>query len=126
MTLVKIVAIVRNDQLQSVEARLIEQGIPGITVSTVKGFGEYTNFFTHDWMAPHARIEIFTGANDSDRIIRTIQQAAHTGSPGDGLIAILPVDKLIKIRSGQEMNDEADGHGRLAVNTSLSGDQTIE
>ena len=102
MALVKITAVIRRDALESVETRLKQVGVPGITVSTVKGFGEYANFFSHDWMVSHARIELFVAADEVDAIIAAIREAAATGEAGDGIIAVLPVNHLIKIRSGEE------------------------
>ena len=102
MALVKITAVIRREALESVETRLKQVGVPGITVSTVKGFGEYANFFSHDWMVSHARIELFVAADEADAIIAAIREAAATGEAGDGIIAVLPVNRLIKIRSGEE------------------------
>ena len=102
MALVKITAVIRRDALESVETRLKQVGVPGITVSTVKGFGEYANFFSHDWMVSHARIELFVAADEADAIITAIRETAATGEAGDGIIAVLPVNRLIKIRSGEQ------------------------
>ena len=107
MALVKITAVIRRDALESVETRLKQVGVPGITVSTVKGFGEYANFFSHDWMVSHARIELFVAADQADAIIAAIRETAGTGEAGDGIIAVLPVNRLIKIRSGEEASGES-------------------
>lgn len=111
MALVKINAVIRRDNLEAVETRLKQVGVPGITVSTVKGFGEYANFFSHDWMVSHARIELFVAANEADAIIAAIREMAGTGEAGDGIIAVLPVNRLIKIRSGEEASDVSSPSG---------------
>lgn len=108
MALVKITAIIRRAALEAVETRLKQVGVPGITVSTVKGFGEYANFFTHDWMVSHARIELFVAADEGDAIIAAIRETAATGEAGDGIIAVLPVNRLIKIRSGEEASGDGE------------------
>lgn len=94
----KVVAIVRRDALEPVEARLVRLGVKGISVSTVKGFGEYANFFTHDWFVTHVRIEIFTEAARAREIAEAIMSAAQTGAEGDGIVAVLPVAEMYRIR----------------------------
>ena len=103
MELSHIMAIVRADVLEDVEGRLRHLGIPGVTITRVKGFGEYANFFTSDWLSTHARIEIFTDASDGERIVDAIMNAAHTGTPGDGIVAVLPVEKVYRIRERREL-----------------------
>ena len=56
----KVTAIIRRERLPDVETRLIELGIAGITVTAVKGFGEYANYFRGDFLVAHVRLEIFT------------------------------------------------------------------
>ena len=59
----KITAIVRAERLEDVEQRLMAVRVGGITVSRIKGYGEYKNFFSTDLMITHVRIEIFTEAS---------------------------------------------------------------
>ena len=103
MQLTHVMAIVRTDVLEDVECQLRHLGIPGMTVTRVQGFGEYANFFTPDWLSTHARIEIFADAGRADRIVDSIMHAAHTGTPGDGIVAVLPVEKLYRIRDRREL-----------------------
>lgn len=95
----KVTAIVRRERLEDVERRLIEIGVAGVTVTAVKGFGEYANFFRGDWLVPHVRLEIFTLAERAEALARAILDAASTGCAGDGVIAILPVEEVIRIRT---------------------------
>ena len=104
MDIKKVVAVVRTDVLEDVEQRLRLLGVPGITVDRVRGFGEYANFFTPDWMSAHARLEIFADAAQAQDIVETIIQAGHTGTAGDGLVAVLPVEKLYRIRDHCELD----------------------
>lgn len=92
----KVEAIVRFSALEGVEDALKEAGINGLTVSPVRGFGEYRNFFRDDWTHRFARIEIFT--TRAEEIANLIVEAAHTGAAGDGLVAIEPVDQVVRIR----------------------------
>jgi nitrogen regulatory protein P-II 1 len=95
----KITAIVRSDCLEKVERRLQVAGVPGISVTQVKGFGEYANFFSRDWMVRHARIEIFTTAERADAIVTSILETACSGTPGDGMVAVLPVEVIYRVRT---------------------------
>ena len=99
MELRKIVAIIRTTVLEKVEGRLVDMGVKGISVTRGKGYGEYANFLTPDWFVTHARIEIFTEKAKADEIVAAILDAAHVGMPGDGIVAVLPVEKLYRIRT---------------------------
>lgn len=98
MDLKKVVAIVRSDALHDVERRLKQLAVPGISVDRVKGFGEYANYLTPDWMTDYARIEIFVDVAQAPEIVETIMASAHTGLAGDGVVAVLPVDHVYRIR----------------------------
>ncbi len=104
MDLKKITAIVRTFVLEDVENRLKQLGVPGITVTRVKGFGEWANFLTHDWMSAYARIDIFTDVAQAKQIVDTIMQVAHTGAAGDGIVAVLPVEGLFRIRDYRQLH----------------------
>lgn len=98
----KINAIIRATALEMVENKLKELGVKGISVSRIKGYGEYANFFNHNWLVEYARIEIFTEQKRADEIASIIIETAHTGAKGDGIVAILPLDKLYRIRTKSE------------------------
>lgn len=103
MELKKIVAIVRNQALGDVEDRLTGMRVKGISVTRVKGYGELTTFINPDWRFTHARIEIYTELSMVDAIVEAILKTAHVGMPGDGIVAVLPVEKLYRIRSRSEI-----------------------
>ncbi len=98
----KVTAIIRRDVLEKVEQKLQEMGVRGISVTKVKGYGEYANFYSRDWMVNHARIEIFTTESQADAIAQAIMERAHLGLEGDGIVAVLPVEKLYRIRTRSE------------------------
>ena len=102
MEVKKVVAIVRDSVLEKVEAALKSMGIAGISVSRVKGYGEYANFFKSDWMVKNVRLEIFTEESRVDSLVTAIMDAAHLGLGGDGFVAVLPVEKLYRIRTKSE------------------------
>jgi len=73
--------------------------IPGISVSRIKGYGEYADFYERDWMCSHVRIEIFTPKAQTRAIAEAILDAAYTGLSGDGIVAIQPVEAVFPIQS---------------------------
>ena len=95
----KITAIIRNGQLEPVEARLREIQVKGVSVTPVKGFGAYANFFDPGWLSSHSRIEIFLSEPDVEPTVNAILETAHTGNPGDGIVAVLPVETVYRIRT---------------------------
>jgi nitrogen regulatory protein P-II 1 len=103
MELRKIVAIIRNESLDKIEGKLVDMRVRGISVTKVKGYGEYANFFNPNWMVTHSRIEIFTDDSRVDDIAAAIMEAAHTGMEGDGIVAVIPVAKLYRIRTKSEV-----------------------
>ena len=98
MELKKITAIIRSDQLEALENRFKGPDLPGITVDHVQGYGEYANFFAKDWMSRYARAEIVADERQSRRIVDAITDVVHTGTPGDGIVYVVPVEKLQRIR----------------------------
>ena len=102
MDIKQIVAIIRRDKLEPVEKKLQHMRVERINVSKVKGYGEYHDFFTRDWMVDEVRIEIFTRNDEVESITAAIMEAAHTGVPGDGIVAIVPVEKFFLIRTRAE------------------------
>ncbi len=97
-----IIAIIRVDKLEEVEKKLREIGVERINVSKVKGYGEYQDFFARNWMVEEVRIEVFTRQDETEAISAAIMEAAHTGLPGDGVVAVMPIEKLFLVRTKSE------------------------
>ncbi len=106
MELKKIMAIIRGRVLEDVEEKLKRIGVRGLTVTRVKGYGESKSIWAKDWLGEYARIEIFAGKNKADAIAAVIMEVAHTGGPGDGIICILPVEKIFRIRTKSEIRPD--------------------
>lgn len=106
MDIKMMVAIIRREKLQDVEQKLRDIGVERINVSKIKGYGEYHDFFSRDWMVDEVRIDIFTRADEVDRIVTAIMDGAHTGLPGDGVVAVIPVEKFYLIRTRTEATPE--------------------
>ncbi len=94
----KVTAIVRTDMLEHVERALQDLHVGGVSVSGVKGYGEYADLFARDWMSSYVRVEVFTTAEHAPRVADAIVAGASTGTLGDGILAIEPVDSVLRIR----------------------------
>jgi nitrogen regulatory protein P-II 2 len=107
-----IVAIIKPFKLEEVRDALAAAGVQGMTVSEVRGFGrqkgqteiyrgaEYSTAFV-----PKVRIEAVVPAGLVQSAVEAIQQAAVTGTIGDGKIFVLDVDQAIRIRTGERDED---------------------
>jgi len=104
----KIEAIIRSEKLNPVKSALEEIGVLGITVYEVHGRGEQKGLeFTHRAgkyrvdLLPKTKIEIVVNDTDLQKVIDTVIAAARTGDIGDGKIFVSPVEKVIRIRTGE-------------------------
>ncbi len=102
----KVTAIFRPDRLEAVEESLRNLDIPGVSVTKVKGFGEYANFYQTDLLSTHVRIEVFISKMKADEVAEAIMEAAHTGIDGDGIVAVLPVESVYHIRTKKKCEIE--------------------
>ena len=100
MEFAKVTAIIRNEVVKNVELALEKAGVSGFTAAKVQGVGEWERKFSlFTGPSTHFKIEIFTEGNRAEQIAGVIMDAAHTGSVGDGLVAVLPVHKVFRIRN---------------------------
>ena len=105
----KIEAIIKPFKLDDVKEALLEIGISGITVSEVKGHGRQQGHtelyrgaeYVVDFL-PKVKIEIVVKDDEAEKVIQTIVENARTGKIGDGKIFVIPVEKAIRIRTGEE------------------------
>lgn len=95
----KITAIVRRDVCEEVQAQLQTLGVAGFSLTQVKGYGEYADLYNEGGLTCHARLEIFTEAERAVSVVDAVMAAAHVGLAGDGIIAVLPVESLYRIRT---------------------------
>ena len=105
----KIEAIIKPFKLDDVKEALNGIGIKGMTISEVKGYGRQKGHkeiyrgaeYIVDFI-PKAKLEIIVDSAQVDEVIETICQAAKTGKIGDGKIFITDVERVIRIRTGEE------------------------
>lgn len=105
----QIKAFVRVSVVDKVLKAVEAAGVPGVTVSEVHGVG-YGYEPEHFSLAPRdlahapriAKVEIVCRAEDADRLVSAITREARTGLPGDGIVFVAPVERAVKVRTGQE------------------------
>jgi nitrogen regulatory protein P-II 1 len=108
----KIEAIVKTFKLEEVKEALTRLGVLGMTVSEVRGFGRQKGHtevyrgaeYRIDFL-PKIKIEIVLIDSQVARAVEAIQKAARTGKIGDGKIFILPVEEVVRIRTGEQGAD---------------------
>jgi nitrogen regulatory protein PII len=71
-------------------------------VTKVMGSGGYTNFIARDLLIEHVKIEIFAEESTVDEIVRIIIETARSDLPGAGIVAVLPMDRFLHMRTGSE------------------------
>ena len=109
----KVEAIIKPFKLDDVKEALFDMGISGITVSEVKGHGRQQGHtelyrgaeYVVDFL-PKIKVEIVVKEEELEEVVKTIMENARTGKIGDGKIFVTPVEKVIRIRTGEE-NEEA-------------------
>lgn len=94
-----VTAVVRAERLDQVERSLKDLGVPGVSVSRVKGYGEYVDFFARDWMASHLRLDVLVGAAHANAVVEAILESASTGTKGDGIVFMTEVAAVWRIRA---------------------------
>ncbi len=105
----KVEAIIKPFKLDEVKEALSEVGIQGLTASEVKGFGRQKGHtelyrgaeYVVDFL-PKIKLEVVVADALVARVVEAIQKAAKTGRIGDGKIFVLPVDEVVRIRTGEQ------------------------
>lgn len=104
----KIEVIIKPFKLDEVKEALTGLGVKGMTVTEVKGFGRQKGHtelyrgaeYVVDFL-PKIKIEIIVADSDVPKILEVVQKAAKTGTIGDGKIFVLPVEGIVRIRTGE-------------------------
>ncbi len=108
----KVEAIIKPFKLDEVKDALQSAGITGMTITEVKGHGRQKGHkeiyrgaeYTVD-LIPKIKIELVVSSDAVQEVVRVILHSARTGKIGDGKIFILPVDEVIRIRTGESGRD---------------------
>ena len=107
-----VIAIIKPFKIDDVFDAVTRQGINGMTLTEVKGYGrqkghteiyrgaEYVVNFL-----PKIRVEVAVNDDQADRVVTAIQTSAKTGRIGDGKIFVMPLDHVLRIRTGETDRD---------------------
>ena len=108
-----VTAIVKPHRLDDVREAVRGAGVIGLTVSEVQGYGRQSGKtetfrgaeYTIDFV-PKVRVEVVVADSDVDKVMDVIAAAARTGKIGDGKIWAYPLDRVMRVRTG-ELGDDA-------------------
>ncbi len=101
-------AVIKPFKLEEVRTALTGLGLEGMTVTEVKGYGRqkgHTEIYRGAEYAvsflPKIKIEIVVPSAQVDKAIEVVQQAARTGQIGDGKIFVAPIERTVRVRTGE-------------------------
>jgi nitrogen regulatory protein P-II 1 len=110
--MIKIEAIIRHFKLEDVKNALTQQGVAGMTITEVRGFGRqkgHTETYRGTEYAvdfvPKVKLEVAVGEDKLQTVVDTIIRTAQTGQIGDGKIFVTDLRDTIRIRTGETGND---------------------
>ena len=107
-----IVGIVKPFKVDDVKEAVKDLGVQGLTVSEVQGFGRQRGHtevyrgaeYTIDFV-PKVRVEVLVDDGDADRVVQKLVETARTGKIGDGKVWVVPVENVVRIRTGESGPD---------------------
>jgi nitrogen regulatory protein P-II 1 len=104
-----VTAIIKPHKVEEVKDALTEVGVQGITLSEVRGFGRqrghtevYRGAEYQVDFVPKAKLEILVGEAEVDGVVDALVKTARTGQVGDGKVFVTSVDRVVRIRTGDE------------------------
>lgn len=105
-------AVIKPFKLDDVREALSDIGIQGVTVTEVKGFGRQKGHtelyrgaeYVVDFL-PKVKLEVAVDDGMTDQVIEAISKTANTGKIGDGKIFVMPLEQVIRIRTGESGSD---------------------
>lgn len=108
----KIEAIIKPFKLDDVKDALNQLGVKGMTITEVKGYGRQKGHkeiyrgaeYVIDFI-PKVKLELIVSNDQVQEIVEVIRKAALTGKIGDGKIFVLPVEEVIRVRTGETGED---------------------
>jgi nitrogen regulatory protein P-II 1 len=108
----KIEIIAKPFKLEDIKEALTELGVKGMTVSEAKGFGRqrghkevYRGAEYQVDFVPKVKIEVVAEDDMAPKIVKAAQEASRTGQVGDGKIFVIPVEDVMRIRTGETGDD---------------------
>lgn len=103
-----VTAVIKPHMLEPVRDALSALGIEGMTISEVSGYGRQRGHsevyrgaeYVVDFV-PKIRVEVVVSDTDCDDVVRTLVSAARSGRIGDGKVWVVPVETLVRVRTGE-------------------------
>ncbi len=107
-----LIAVIKPFKLDDVRAALEKFGVHGMTVSEASGYGRQRGHtevyrgaeYTVD-LVPKVRIEVLVDDPDITDVLEVVVKAAQTGKIGDGKVWVVPVDSVVRVRTGERDTD---------------------
>ncbi len=107
-----VIAFIKPFKLEDVKTALKGVGVTGLSVSDIRGFGRQAGHtevyrgaeYEVDFV-PKTRIDVLVDDPMVNDVVAAIEKSARTGSIGDGKIAVLPVEEVVRIRTGERGRD---------------------
>ena len=107
-----VTAIVKPFKLEDVKSALEAYGIQGLTISEASGYGRQRGHtevyrgaeYTVD-LVPKVRIEVLVEDDDADAVVDVVTKSAQTGRIGDGKVWTVPVETVVRVRTGERGPD---------------------
>lgn len=100
-----VTAFVRSDYSKDICRRLVDAGVKGLSLSRVRGMGQGLKWVKLDTYG-HTKLEIMIREEQLERIIDVLIDAAWTGVPGDGVIAVHSLERVVRIRTRETFYPE--------------------
>ena len=104
----KIEAVIRPYKLEDLKQALVTAGIVGMTISDIRGFGRqggqkelYRGIEFEVEFLPKVKVELIVEEDVLEKVIEVVTQATRTGKIGDGKIFVSPVERVVRIRTGE-------------------------
>lgn len=108
MSVKVVTAVIKPHKLDDVRGALTRFGVRGMTVTQVHGYGmeiwrdiRYRGEHHVSDLSPNLRLDILTMDGDAEDVVSVITRSARTGGSGDGKIWVLPVDDVVRVRTGE-------------------------
>ena len=107
-----VTAIIQPEQLETVQKALVRHGVGGMTISEVSGYGRQRGHvevyrgeeYTIDFITK-VRLEILVDDPECEEVVQVIAGAARTGQVGDGKVWVVPVETVVRVRTGEKDED---------------------
>jgi nitrogen regulatory protein P-II 1 len=107
-----VTAVIKPFKLEDVKGALSALGIAGLTVSEVQGYGRQKGHtevyrgaeYSVDFV-PKVRLEVVIDDEAVERVVQAVVDAAHTGKIGDGKVWVVPVENVVRVRTGERGTD---------------------